>query len=171
MVLPLFVCLVSIVSTTEYNPTCFPRIKECRTCFCVWVNFICWFQLDMLFARLALPTIPEDIDLRNEVHLKNLDEKSVRSLNGRYILYISFLKKEVLEMTHVNILLALIIRLNRICAQNVDFHDIPAYLPTFDYICTETVPKHTHFSKPLWKLWREGVPLCCRKSKCLEIRE
>ncbi|XP_076463451.1 poly(A) polymerase beta-like [Babylonia areolata] len=39
-------------------------------------------ELDMLFARLALPTIPEDIDLRHEIHLKNLDEKSVRSLNG-----------------------------------------------------------------------------------------
>lgn len=39
-------------------------------------------ELDMLFARLALPTIPEDIDLRHESHLKNLDEKSVRSLNG-----------------------------------------------------------------------------------------
>ncbi|XP_046364762.2 poly(A) polymerase type 3-like [Haliotis rufescens] len=39
-------------------------------------------ELDMLFARLALPTIPEDIDLREENLLKNLDEKSVRSLNG-----------------------------------------------------------------------------------------
>ena len=37
----------------------------------------------MLFARLALPSIPEDIDLRQENHLKNLDEKSVRSLNGK----------------------------------------------------------------------------------------
>lgn len=36
----------------------------------------------MLFARLALPTIPDDIDLRHEMYLKNLDEKSVRSLNG-----------------------------------------------------------------------------------------
>ena len=36
----------------------------------------------MLFARLALPTIPEDIDLREEALLKNLDQKCVRSLNG-----------------------------------------------------------------------------------------
>jgi poly(A) polymerase len=36
----------------------------------------------MTFARLALPTIPEEIDLRDETHLKNLDDKSVRSLNG-----------------------------------------------------------------------------------------
>lgn len=40
------------------------------------------FQLDMLFARLALPAIPEDIDLRDESLLKNLDQKCVRSLNG-----------------------------------------------------------------------------------------
>ncbi|KAL3874951.1 hypothetical protein ACJMK2_037899 [Sinanodonta woodiana] len=39
-------------------------------------------ELDMLFARLALPTIPEDIDLRDESLLKNLDQKCVRSLNG-----------------------------------------------------------------------------------------
>ncbi|KAH3854981.1 hypothetical protein DPMN_097541 [Dreissena polymorpha] len=39
-------------------------------------------ELDMLFARLALPTIPEDIDLRDETLLKNLDQKCVRSLNG-----------------------------------------------------------------------------------------
>lgn len=39
-------------------------------------------QLDMLFARLALPMIPVDLDLRDETLLKNLDEKCVRSLNG-----------------------------------------------------------------------------------------
>ncbi|XP_064599647.1 poly(A) polymerase beta-like isoform X2 [Liolophura sinensis] len=39
-------------------------------------------ELDMLFARLALPMIPEDLDLRDETLLKNLDEKCVRSLNG-----------------------------------------------------------------------------------------
>lgn len=37
-----------------------------------------------MFARLALATIPEDINLRDESLLKNLDEKSVRSLNGVY---------------------------------------------------------------------------------------
>ena len=36
----------------------------------------------MVFSRLALPTIPEDINLRDESLLKNLDDKSVRSLNG-----------------------------------------------------------------------------------------
>ena len=36
----------------------------------------------MLFARLALQTIPEDQDLRDESLLKNLDIRCIRSLNG-----------------------------------------------------------------------------------------
>ncbi|XP_063426495.1 poly(A) polymerase type 3-like isoform X3 [Mytilus trossulus] len=39
-------------------------------------------ELDMTFARLALPQIADDIDLRSESLLKNLNEKCVRSLNG-----------------------------------------------------------------------------------------
>ena len=39
-------------------------------------------ELDILFARLALKTIPPDQELREGILLKNLDEKSVRSLNG-----------------------------------------------------------------------------------------
>lgn len=39
--------------------------------------------MDLLFARLALSMIPEDLDLLDITHLKNLDEKSVLSLNGK----------------------------------------------------------------------------------------
>ena len=39
-------------------------------------------QLDMLFARLALPLIPQDQELSSESLLKNLDIKCIRSLNG-----------------------------------------------------------------------------------------
>lgn len=38
--------------------------------------------MDILFARLALQEIPEDLDLREESLLKNLDIKCIRSLNG-----------------------------------------------------------------------------------------
>lgn len=38
--------------------------------------------MDMLFARLSFTTIPEDLDLKDNPILKNLDEKCVRSLNG-----------------------------------------------------------------------------------------
>lgn len=41
-------------------------------------------QMDLLFARLYLPTIPDDIDLLNLSHdlLMHLDDKSILSLNG-----------------------------------------------------------------------------------------
>lgn len=38
--------------------------------------------IDLVFARLNLSTIAEDLDLRSDNLLKNLDEKCVRSLNG-----------------------------------------------------------------------------------------
>eukprot|EP00112_Aurelia_sp_Birch-Aquarium-sp1_P004367 Seg1493.9 transcript_id=Seg1493.9/GoldUCD/mRNA.D3Y31 product=Poly protein_id=Seg1493.9/GoldUCD/D3Y31 len=39
-------------------------------------------EIDLLFARLALSTIPDDLNLLDESLLKNLDQKCVRSLNG-----------------------------------------------------------------------------------------
>ncbi|VDD89725.1 unnamed protein product [Enterobius vermicularis] len=43
-------------------------------------------ELDILFARLALTRIPDDQQLNDDSILKNLDDKSVRSLNGAYFL-------------------------------------------------------------------------------------
>ena len=45
----------------------------------------CTFQgidIDLLFARLALPTIPDDLELKDDNLLRNLDERCVRSLGG-----------------------------------------------------------------------------------------
>lgn len=39
-------------------------------------------SIDLLFARLSLATIPEDLDLLNHNLLKNLEEKCILSLNG-----------------------------------------------------------------------------------------
>ncbi|XP_041715905.1 poly(A) polymerase beta [Coregonus clupeaformis] len=39
-------------------------------------------EIDILFARLALQTIPESLDLRDDGLLKNLDIRCIRSLNG-----------------------------------------------------------------------------------------
>lgn len=39
--------------------------------------------MDLLFARLALPEVPDDLSLLDESLLKNLDPKCVRSLNGK----------------------------------------------------------------------------------------
>lgn len=39
-------------------------------------------EIDMLFAQLHLKEIPDSMDLRDDMLLKNLDQKCVRSLNG-----------------------------------------------------------------------------------------
>lgn len=39
-------------------------------------------DIDFLFARLALPAIPDDLDLRDDGLLRNLDERCVRSVGG-----------------------------------------------------------------------------------------
>ncbi|KAB0354422.1 hypothetical protein FD755_022960, partial [Muntiacus reevesi] len=39
-------------------------------------------EIDILFARLALKTIPEDLDLRDDCLLKNLDIRCIISLKG-----------------------------------------------------------------------------------------
>lgn len=41
--------------------------------------------MDLLFARLALPEVPDDLSLLDESLLKNLDPKCVRSLNGKVL--------------------------------------------------------------------------------------
>lgn len=41
----------------------------------------------MLFARLSFSTIPDDLDLKDDSILRNLDEKCVRSLNGKKFYY------------------------------------------------------------------------------------
>ena len=42
----------------------------------------CGIELDILFARLALKVIPDDQSIHDDNLLKNLDDKSIRSLNG-----------------------------------------------------------------------------------------
>ncbi|XP_003393427.1 poly(A) polymerase type 3 [Bombus terrestris] len=39
-------------------------------------------EIDMLFAKLSLKEIPDSMDLKDDMLLKNLDQKCVRSLNG-----------------------------------------------------------------------------------------
>ena len=38
--------------------------------------------MDLLFARLALPAIPGNLNLLDKTLLRNLDQRCVRSLNG-----------------------------------------------------------------------------------------
>ncbi|MBW0463086.1 hypothetical protein O181_002801 [Austropuccinia psidii MF-1] len=39
-------------------------------------------EVDLLFARLALPCVPDSLELRDDALLKNLDDRCVRSLGG-----------------------------------------------------------------------------------------
>lgn len=39
-------------------------------------------EIDMLFAKLALKEIPDSMDLKDDILLKNLETKCIRSLNG-----------------------------------------------------------------------------------------
>ncbi|KAH8432217.1 polynucleotide adenylyltransferase [Aspergillus melleus] len=39
-------------------------------------------SIDLIFARLIVPSIPLNLDLKNNDYLRGLDEKEVRSLNG-----------------------------------------------------------------------------------------
>ncbi|KIM58766.1 hypothetical protein SCLCIDRAFT_1218312 [Scleroderma citrinum Foug A] len=43
---------------------------------------VCGIPLDFLMARLALSSIPDDLSLKDDNLLRNLDERCVRSLNG-----------------------------------------------------------------------------------------
>lgn len=63
-----------------------PEVTECRAIEEAFVPVIKMnfdgIEIDLLFARLALKEISDNFDLRDDMLLKNLDQKCVRSLNG-----------------------------------------------------------------------------------------
>ncbi|KAF1764817.1 hypothetical protein GCK72_004767 [Caenorhabditis remanei] len=63
-----------------------PNVKELQAVENAFVPILTMtysgIELDVLFARLDKPTIPENIDLSDDSLLVNLDESSIRSLNG-----------------------------------------------------------------------------------------
>lgn len=63
-----------------------PEVTECRAIEEAYVPVIKMnfdgIEIDLLFARLALKEIPDNFDLQDDMLLKNLDQKCVRSLNG-----------------------------------------------------------------------------------------
>ena len=48
----------------------------------LYFNTFLSVQIDLLFARLALQSIPDNLDLRGDSILRNLDIRCIRSLNG-----------------------------------------------------------------------------------------
>lgn len=63
-----------------------PEVTECRAVEEAFVPVIKMnfdgIEIDLLFARLALKEIPDNFDLSDDLLLKNLDPRCVRSLNG-----------------------------------------------------------------------------------------
>uniref|UniRef100_A0A1A9UZE6 Poly(A) polymerase n=1 Tax=Glossina austeni TaxID=7395 RepID=A0A1A9UZE6_GLOAU len=80
------------IERTDYFSSFFELLKkqsevtECRAVEEAFVPVIKMnfdgIEIDLLFARLSLKEIPDDFDLRDDNLLKNLDPRSVRSLNG-----------------------------------------------------------------------------------------
>lgn len=59
-------------------------MKDLRAVEEVSVIKLCFdgIEIDILFARLALQTIPRDLDLGDDSLLKNLNIRCIRSLNS-----------------------------------------------------------------------------------------
>jgi poly(A) polymerase len=80
------------IERTDYFTSFFELLKqqsevtECRAVEEAFVPVIKMnfdgIEIDLLFARLALKEIPDSFDLRDDMLLKNLDARCVRSLNG-----------------------------------------------------------------------------------------
>lgn len=48
--------------------------------------FFCIFpKIDLVFARLAIQTISDNLDLRDDSRLRSLDIRCIRSLNGKLL--------------------------------------------------------------------------------------
>uniref|UniRef100_A0A8C9V3M3 polynucleotide adenylyltransferase n=1 Tax=Scleropages formosus TaxID=113540 RepID=A0A8C9V3M3_SCLFO len=72
-------------SVGSLMPSTFPSGPRCRTldAFVPVIKFKFYgIEIDLLFARLALHTIPDHLDLRGDFLLRNLDIRCIRSLNG-----------------------------------------------------------------------------------------
>lgn len=72
-------------------------------------------SIDLLFARLLVPSIPLNLDLKNNDYLRGLDEREVRSLNGTRV------TDEILELVPQQKTFRLALRAIKLWAQRECF--------------------------------------------------
>lgn len=75
-------------------------------------------SIDLLFARLLVPSIPLNLDLKNNDYLRGLDEREVRSLNGTRV------TDEILELVPQQKTFRLALRAIKLWAQRECFFNI-----------------------------------------------
>lgn len=72
-------------------------------------------SIDLIFARLIIPSIPMNLDLKNNDYLRGLDEREVRSLNGTRV------TDEILELVPQQKTFRLALRAIKLWAQRKRF--------------------------------------------------
>lgn len=82
-------------------------------------------SIDLLFARLIVPSIPLNLDLKNNDYLRGLDEREVRSLNGTRV------TDEILELVPQQKTFRLALRAIKLWAQRECLFLIPPSLDGF----------------------------------------
>lgn len=73
---------------------------------------LCGISIDLIFARLVIPSIPMNLDLKNNDYLRGLDEREVRSLNGTRV------TDEILELVPQQKTFRLALRAIKLWAQS-----------------------------------------------------
>lgn len=73
-------------------------------------------SIDLIFARLVVPSIPLNLDLKNNDYLRGLDEREVRSLNGTRV------TDEILELVPEQRTFRFALRAVKLWAQRMIFN-------------------------------------------------
>uniref|UniRef100_A0A452GQC2 polynucleotide adenylyltransferase n=1 Tax=Gopherus agassizii TaxID=38772 RepID=A0A452GQC2_9SAUR len=70
------------VERSDFFQSFFEKLKAQDGIRNLRVSFLLVFRIDLVFARLAVQTISDNLDLRDDSRLRSLDIRCIRSLNG-----------------------------------------------------------------------------------------
>lgn len=85
-------------------------------------------SIDLLFARLVIPSVPMNLDLKNNDYLRGLDEKEVRSLNGTRV------ADEILELVPQQKTFRIALRAIKLWAQR-ELRLVHLLVLVYQYLC------------------------------------